>query len=207
LILNNGSSGNAYAGSGGSNPEIGGISTAGTIIAWIDLASLPSTQGRIFSIAGTSAYGDDLDLQVENDQLRFYSDGGSYTGAPTQFTSTDLNKWIFVAATFTAGSDRELYINGALVSSSVPGGHYDSGNPFYIGQSNVFGGRYFDGAIADVAFYNTDLTGTQITSIYGSAAISGVPEPSTWAMMFLGFAALGFAGYRQSKQTSIALAV
>jgi hypothetical protein len=29
--------------------------------------------------------------------------------------------------------------------------------------------------------------------------VVGVPEPSTWAMMLLGFAGLGFAGYRSSK--------
>ena len=27
----------------------------------------------------------------------------------------------------------------------------------------------------------------------------GVPEPSTWAMLMLGFASLGFAGYRKGK--------
>ena len=27
-----------------------------------------------------------------------------------------------------------------------------------------------------------------------------VPEPSTWAMMLLGFAGLGFAGYRRAKK-------
>jgi hypothetical protein len=45
----------------------------------------------------------------------------------------------------------------------------------------------------------------------GGAAFSGdwtgsIPEPSTWAMMLLGFAGLGFAGYRARKQTA-ALAV
>jgi hypothetical protein len=32
--------------------------------------------------------------------------------------------------------------------------------------------------------------------------VSGVatPEPSTWAMMTLGFAGLGFAGYRASRR-------
>jgi hypothetical protein len=30
--------------------------------------------------------------------------------------------------------------------------------------------------------------------------ISAVPEPSTWAMMLLGFAGLGFAGYRQRRK-------
>ena len=28
-----------------------------------------------------------------------------------------------------------------------------------------------------------------------------VPEPSTWAMMVLGFAGLGFAGYRKARKT------
>jgi hypothetical protein len=32
----------------------------------------------------------------------------------------------------------------------------------------------------------------------------GVPEPATWAMMLLGFAGLGFAGFRKAK-TSVAL--
>jgi PEP-CTERM motif len=28
------------------------------------------------------------------------------------------------------------------------------------------------------------------------------PEPSTWAMMFLGFAGLGFMGWRGSRKTA-----
>ena len=32
-------------------------------------------------------------------------------------------------------------------------------------------------------------------------AISGVPEPSTWAMMLLGFAGLGYAGFRQTRKS------
>ena len=29
---------------------------------------------------------------------------------------------------------------------------------------------------------------------------SGVPEPSTWAMMLLGFAGLGYVGYRRARE-------
>ena len=37
--------------------------------------------------------------------------------------------------------------------------------------------------------------------------LTNVPEPSTWAMMLLGFAALGFAGYRKAKKhTRLSLA-
>ena len=35
-------------------------------------------------------------------------------------------------------------------------------------------------------------------------AIGGVPEPSTWAMTLIGFAGLGFAGYRKSKGAVLA---
>jgi hypothetical protein len=31
-----------------------------------------------------------------------------------------------------------------------------------------------------------------------------VPEPSTWAMMLLGFAGLGYAGYRKARQVAVA---
>jgi hypothetical protein len=33
-----------------------------------------------------------------------------------------------------------------------------------------------------------------------------IPEPSTWAMMLLGFAGLGFAGWRHARQASRAIA-
>ena len=36
----------------------------------------------------------------------------------------------------------------------------------------------------------------------GWVLYSPVPEPSTWAMMLLGFAGLGFAGYRASRKTA-----
>jgi hypothetical protein len=39
-----------------------------------------------------------------------------------------------------------------------------------------------------------------------SFVLSSVPEPSTWAMMLLGFAGLGFAGYRASRRTGMAAA-
>jgi PEP-CTERM motif len=37
-------------------------------------------------------------------------------------------------------------------------------------------------------------------------ATGGVPEPSTWAMMLVGFAGLGYAGYRASRRAAAATA-
>jgi hypothetical protein len=40
----------------------------------------------------------------------------------------------------------------------------------------------------------------------GWTVTASVPEPSTWAMMVLGFAGLGFAGYRRARGRAAALA-
>lgn len=37
---------------------------------------------------------------------------------------------------------------------------------------------------------------------YGTNGVWSVPEPSTWAMMALGFAGLGFVGHRSRKRTA-----
>jgi hypothetical protein len=38
-------------------------------------------------------------------------------------------------------------------------------------------------------------------------SVSAVPEPSTWAMMLLGFAGIGFMGYRQSRKRASTVTV
>ena len=38
-------------------------------------------------------------------------------------------------------------------------------------------------------------------NVYGINLASAVPEPSTWAMMLIGFAGLGFAAYRRSRKS------
>jgi hypothetical protein len=171
-----------------------GVSTSGSIVAWINLAELPSTPNRFFYIAGESAGGDDFDLQVQNDNnIYFYTDSGGSVKTSTPLTSGAVGNWIFVAGTFTANTDRTLYVNGVSVDSNTPGNHVDSGNPFTIGYSNVFGGRSFQGDVDEVAFYNTDLSATQIAAIYNSALVA--PEPTSLGL--IGVAALGMLSGRR----------
>ena len=49
--------------------------------------------------------------------------------------------------------------------------------------------------------YYGDNSGTQQLSV---STVSAVPEPSTWAMMILGFAGLGFLAYRRNNQAAAA---
>jgi hypothetical protein len=51
----------------------------------------------------------------------------------------------------------------------------------------------------DVPGYYNDNTGSL------TLEVSSVPEPSTWAMMILGFAGIGFMTYRRRK-SALALA-
>ena len=52
--------------------------------------------------------------------------------------------------------------------------------------------------------FTYDLAKARLTPTPGIAALDfaspAVPEPSTWAMMALGFAGLAFAGHRRSRK-------
>lgn len=43
-------------------------------------------------------------------------------------------------------------------------------------------------------------------ALIDSVALNGVPEPSTWAMMLLGFVGLGYAGLRNRRRSAISIA-
>ena len=89
-----------------------------------------------------------------------------------------------------------------------------------VGSSATLGtGTAFEGTILAVA---SDTLTTGATIIDGRAialnaavtlddniinATACIPESSTWAMMVLGFAGLGFAGYRKAKGGVAALPV
>ena len=86
------------------------------------------------------------------------------------------------------------------------------GNPFpvivlgFLTPSLV---GYRGGPLASAAMPQGGAAGDYITSasVVGVALASGtltVPEPSTWAMMLLGFAGLGFAGYRRPARQAFA---
>jgi uncharacterized membrane protein len=61
------------------------------------------------------------------------------------------------------------------------------------------------GLTASVA-YNINNAGQVVGNSYIAVPASpSVPEPSTWAMMLLGFAGLGYAGYRRARAGRAAL--
>jgi fibronectin-binding autotransporter adhesin len=86
----------------------------------------------------------------------------------------------------TAGSEA-LYLNGLFGTSTTTYGtlNLDGINAYLQGY----------GALQDGIF--TDSNGDLVDVI--GASVSAVPEPSTWAMMALGFFGVGFMAYRKHK--------
>jgi PEP-CTERM motif len=105
------------------------------------------------------------------------------------------------------GSDdgSALWINGSLLVDNDGDHGFETVSANYTGPSGLQ-------QIEILAFEDSGVTG--LTAMLndtplGGAAISttgGVPEPSTWAMIMLGFASLGFASYRRN-QSSAALSI
>jgi hypothetical protein len=170
----------------------GGIPGRGSMVAWVSLARLPSASGVYFYIAGESQYGNDFDVQFQNDdRLYFYTGAGentSYLPDP----DTLVGRWNQLTVTYdSAAGFRNIYWNGALVASAV-----GSINPaskvsnFTIGYSPVFGGRDFDGMIDEVAVFDYALSAGQVSQLYATA----VPEPSTSVLLGAGTILLCLAG-------------
>jgi hypothetical protein len=102
--------------------------------------------------------------------------------------------WLYVAA---SGNDTiyKLWLTG--LDTSAPIIAFNGGS---IGGFNEIGVVNPTTGAVETSF----LTG--VTGLHGMDFVAA-PEPSTWAMMLLGFAGLGFMGYRASAKRPAVLAV
>ena len=76
-----------------------------------------------------------------------------------------------------------------------------------LGQEGFSGPDLFSGLTSAPVFNTGTFNLTSITS--GSATVSissAVPEPSTWAMLLIGFGGLGFMAYRRKEQMALTAA-
>lgn len=118
-----------------------------------------------------------LSILASSDDANFAS-FGSFTGAGTS------------SGTWTLGG---YLVNFVAVKASNEFVLYQLGTPSSTGNWNTF----------DIPFKNNPH-GLSHLVFFGSAAPNAVPEPSTWAMMLLGFGGMGVALRRNRKLKTIA---
>ena len=143
----------------------------------------------------------------------FFSSSAGLTGTLTLNAEGDPNaSFVFqIGSTLTTASASDIkFINGAngndvfwqVGSSATLGTTTDFAGTIVAEASitlttgaNIACGR----AIALTAAVTMDSNNVGIGGCDSPPGGSAVPEPSTWAMMLLGFAGLGFAGYRRAR--------
>ena len=128
---------------------------------------------------------------------------GAVRGEEVQFTVTFANPFLLAADHLFFVPQVELN-DGDFLWLSAPRPIVAPGTPFPPGftdlQSWTRDDSEDDGIEPDWLRIGTDITQQGPFNAAFSLSGSVVPEPSTWAMMLLGFAGLGFAAYRQARK-------
>jgi hypothetical protein len=123
-----------------------------------------------------------------------YNFSGDYLGNINAYSDGTQNG--VGAASFTGNG----FVGLSLGIFTIP-----DGLPFSIDTAfsyTVQPGDFVGGQVClSVADCNSNFIASTVTE-----TVTGVPEPSTWAMMMLGFASFGFMAYRRKNQTSFRFA-
>jgi hypothetical protein len=126
------------------------------------------------------------------------------TGGPTGVAPPGLGFVLPGATSFTSLSpelDQVFFIGDGLTGNRTGATQSFIAPPgaslLYLGISDACGFRGRPSCYGDnVGNFTVNVSGAASKA----PAVSGVPEPSTWAMMLLGFAGLGYAGFRRSAK-------
>jgi hypothetical protein len=183
------------------NPACGGICFVGPASqkypswtpasSWVDgtiVTSAPTEAGGTIEIAGGVGTGVDtitFSKPVHDPVIAIWSlgSGTSKHGIPAEFIFAET-------PTFVAGGKSTEYGGSSIkVSGNTVSGFEGNGSVVFLGT-----------------FSSISWTNPQKESWYGftvGAVSTAIPEASTWSMLVLGFAGLGFAGYRKAKSAAV----
>ena len=130
------------------------------------------------------------DMQVSGDRFELFDNGIAMTPAASPFTAPGQNPGQAAIGDKTSVPVPNVETGMFNINTALGDTNYSSGTfGLHPGVNNITG--EFIGVIT---FGEMEFI-----------AESAIPEPSTWAMMMLGFAGLGFAGYRKARSIRTAL--
>jgi PEP-CTERM motif len=180
------------------------------IVAILALPTIkPASASGIYSTGGGGVVGIGDNLNTLFDQLSLtplpdtvFNGPGIYKLNDLTFTVGVNSSYIYDPAVVPALSE-SLTINGITHTLDVPYSiHIDYADTITIAATNVTP-LYFPGykVTLDSLVLGPDGVGAFSGAL--DATISTVPEPSTWAMMILGFAGVGFMAYRRRSTPAV----
>jgi hypothetical protein len=148
-------------------------------------------------------------LDNTNDALgpATYATGTAYTNAVLPFGISNGLSPVYHFAFFDVTSAAD--VNALFGANYIPSGSAfdqsfgDYSGWVFVGVEDAPVDSSDDWNDVIYAFKGVAPQGTVIGG-GGGGGIPGTPEPSTWAMMILGFAGMGFAGYRSSRKRAVA---
>ena len=119
-------------------------------------------------------------------------------GAGTAGVATQVPTFIGFPLGVTSGTYTNTIFDMMLTSSY---------NPAFIASNGGTVARAFHALLNGLedgdAYLNIHTTAFPGGEIRGFLQVAAVPEPSTWAMIILGFAGVGFMAYRRRKSAAI----
>jgi PEP-CTERM motif len=155
---------------------------------------------KTISLANNGGFADGLNYYLDNGQGRLISNRGDAAGGEYDVYDTNGN-----------------LITSALLNDTSPGsgtGVAFNGVDFYV--SNIFSnsvnvydasGNFIQTIILGNPLPNTGTGERLIEGLsFNYQQTLGTPEPSTWAMLMVGFAGLGYAGFRRGAKARSAFA-
>ena len=142
----------------------------------------------------TSADRDRVVYMADNGQIYF----GVYPGSVVTIQSPgSYNDGLWHHVVATQGSDgMHLYVDGRQVAANATAtgaqnylGYWRVGSDSLAGWPNPPTSNYFAGTVSDAAFYNTELTSSQVLAHFtagGGSASGGGSCPSAWSCSDIG---------------------
>jgi hypothetical protein len=120
---------------------------------------------------------------------------GSYYGEDLGYNNGSFSTQNHWAQDYSSGHDEYLTHNISNHNGSLPAS-ITTPFTYTVNGSDLGYGHYYlwKGTIPEGIY-------AHIATLTVSKHVGAVPEPSTWAMMLLGFAGVGFAAYRKKTGT------
>jgi hypothetical protein len=145
----------------------------------------------LFSLDYTNSASADFSFELDSSPSVTVYD--AYTFYVTNVLNTSANNPFPVLAFYTG------VVAGGLAAATDP----DNGIIYFsYGSEQLFTGPLASPTFLTGSFTLTDYnSGVEVGTLEISAA---VPEPSTWAMMLLGFAGIGYLTLRRRNQVAVA---